>query len=278
MEPILKWAGGKRQCLNALRRFIPREEIIKGGYHYYEPFIGGGSVCFALDFPFVHINDLNTEIVNVYEVIRDNPEELIQVLKEHNLNHSSEYYYQIRALDRDPDYGKLSCVLKAARVIYLNRTCYNGLYRVNSKGFFNVPVGRYLHPNIVMEDRIRALHNYFTSNEIVITNQDFKTAVDAARSGDFVYFDPPYDYDDSGFTSYYQGGFSHDDTTRLKETCDELLDRGCTVLVSNNETKFISELFGDPRYRVFHLNANRSINSKGEKRKTAKEIIIFGRP
>lgn len=277
MEPILKWAGGKRQILNSLRRFVPVNDIIAGAHCYYEPFIGGGSLCFALSLPNVAINDLNPEVINVYQQIAAHPNQLIYKLRIHQTQHSEEYYYRVRGLDRQANYNQLSQIDKAARIIYLNRTCYNGLYRVNADGQFNVPLGRYENPDIVMEERIRALHDYFSTNHILITNQDFALAVQNATAGDFVYFDPPYDYDGSGFTTYMQGGFTHEDTTRLKELCDDLIERGCTVLISNNETQFVTNLFNEVQYRVFHIDANRSINSKGEKRKQAKEVIIYGR-
>lgn len=277
MEPILKWAGGKRQILNSLRRFVPVNDIINGAHCYYEPFIGGGSLCFSLGLPNVVINDLNPEIVNVYRQILTHPNQLIRQLQIYQNNHTVDYYYRVRAMDRQDDYRGLSPIIHAARIIYLNRTCYNGLYRVNSQGYFNVPIGKYENPDIVMEDRIRALHDYFANNHVIITNQDFATAVESAQVGDFIYFDPPYDYDGAGFTTYMQGGFTHNDTKRLKLLCDQLIGRGCTVLISNNETQFVTQLFNEPQYRIFRIDANRSINSKGNKRKDAKEVIIYGR-
>jgi DNA adenine methylase len=277
MEPVLKWAGGKRQLLSQLRNFVPIDEILNGNNCYYEPFVGGGSLCLSLELPNVVINDLNPEIVNVYEQILRNPDRLIAKLKAHKLNHSAEYYYKVREMDRLPSYSRLSPISKAARIIYLNRTCYNGLYRVNNKGQFNVPMGKYVNPDIVMESRIRQISEYLNTNNVIITNQDFSAAVQNAVAGDFIYFDPPYDYEKAGFTLYMQGGFSHNDTTRLKILCDELIGRGCIVMISNNETKFVTELFNDPRYVIYRVDANRSINSKGDKRRDAKEVIIYGR-
>lgn len=275
MEPILKWAGGKRQLLGALKSFVSIEHC--KATRYFEPFIGGGSLCFNLELPNIVINDLNPEIINVYQQIYDNPEQLILELKIHQQRHSKEYFYKVREWDRKQSFSKLSTVKRAARVIYLNRTCYNGLYRVNSLGQFNVPIGRYVNPDIVMEHRILDLHSYFHHNNVVFRNMDFADAVADAAMGDFIYFDPPYDYDVSGFTSYFCDGFSHNDTKRLKEVADTLVDRGCIVLISNNATQFVKSLFDDDRYSISYINANRSINSIGDNRKNAKEVLIYGK-
>lgn len=275
MEPILKWAGGKRQLLSELKELVPVEDCKKS--RYYEPFIGGGSLCFNLELPNIVINDLNPEIINVYQQIYDNPQQLIQELKMHSQEHCDEYFYKVRGLDRKPIYSRMSAVKKAARIIYLNRTCYNGLYRVNSLGQFNVPIGKYENPDIVMEQRILALNTYFHQANVEFRNMDFAEAVEDAQAGDFIYFDPPYDYDGNGFTSYVSEGFSHTDTQRLKEVADALVEKGCFVLISNNATQFVESLFNDPRYTIKYVNANRSINSIGDNRKNAKEVLIYGR-
>lgn len=275
MEPILKWAGGKRQLLAALKSFVPIDDCKTA--RYFEPFIGGGSLCFNLELPNIIINDLNPEIINVYQQVYNNPELLIAELKIHQQKHSKEYFYKVREWDRKPSFSKLSPLKRAARVIYLNRTCYNGLYRVNSLGQFNVPIGRYVNPDIVMEHRILELHSYFHNNNVVFRNMDFADAVADATMGDFIYFDPPYDYDVSGFTSYFSDGFSHNDTKRLKEVADVLIDRGCIVLISNNATQYVLSLFDDDKYTIKNISANRSINSIGSNRKNASEVLIYGR-
>lgn len=275
MEPILKWAGGKRQLLSELKEFVPVDDCKKA--RYFEPFIGGGSLCFHLELPNIIINDLNPEIVNVYLQIYHKPLQLIEELKKHSQQHSEEYYYKVREFDRKKSYSRLSAVKKAARIIYLNRTCYNGLYRVNSLGQFNVPIGKYENPDIVMEQRILALNTYFHQANVEFRNMDFAEAVEDAQAGDFIYFDPPYDYDGNGFTSYVCEGFSHTDTQRLKEIADVLIEKGCIVLISNNATQFVESLFNDPRYTIKYVNANRSINSIGDNRKNAKEVLIYGR-
>jgi len=274
MEPVLKWAGGKRKLLSSIKNYINREVI--EGHTLYEPFIGGGSLSFDLEYPNTVINDFNQEITNVYEQIKNNPEQLIDLLRIHQVNHCDEYYYQIRNLDRSPIYQEMDLVSKAARVIYLNKTCYNGLYRVNSRGYYNVPVGRYVNPDIVMENRIRAMHEYLFNNDITILTGDFEQSLHDVQPGDFVYFDPPYDYETSGFTSYVMNGFSREDLTRLRNVCDQLIANGVHVLISNNDTQFVNDLFGFDHYHIEHIEASRFINCDGKKRNKVKEVLIYG--
>ena len=274
MEPIMKWAGGKRQLLTDIERIIKIKDI--KGCTFYEPFVGGGAVFLKLEHPFVSINDINSELINVYLQIKENPHKLIRELKKHKENHGHDYYYMIRNLDRTKKYKKMSEVQEAARTIYLNRVCYNGLYRVNTKGEFNVPLGKYVNPEIVFEDKINEISKYLNSTNVTITNFDFEEAVKNAKSGDVVYFDPPYDYEGNGFTSYTCDGFSREDLERLKRTCDSLISKGCRVIVSNNDTSFVNKLFKDSKYKIEHVNAKRMINCKGQKRNSVKEIIIYG--
>ena len=165
MEPVLKWAGGKRQILEELHAVIPEERLIN--HTLYEPFVGGGSVFLSYAHNHVVINDSNKELINTYRQIKSHPLEVIDLLKEHEANHSKEYYYFIRNLERTSDYKKLSVVEKAARTIYLNRTCFNGLYRVNREGFFNVPIGNYKNPQIVREKQILEMSGYLKNNRVV---------------------------------------------------------------------------------------------------------------
>lgn len=278
MKPFLKWAGGKRQLLDVLLQYT--DNI--GDGRYFEPFIGGGSLFFALQRENSVINDFNPEIVNAYNVIKDSPEELIKLLKKHAKKNSSEYFYKVRELDRKESFNDFSPVEKAARTIYLNRTCYNGLYRVNSKGFFNVPFGRYKNPLICDEENIREISEYFNSNSISIRNLDFEAAVADAKDGDYIYFDPPYDYEDGkGFVGYIKEGFDHESLLRLKRVCDELISRNCRVLISNNDTEFVRATFNDDNFQIVYetvpLQTKRSINSNGSGRNTGKEVLIYGR-
>src|SRR5690606_25485579 len=237
---------------------------------YYEPFIGGGAVLFELQPKKAIINDFNEELINVYQIIKENPEELILDLKTHK--NESDYFYHLRALDREESFESMSNVKKASRVIYLNKTCYNGLYRVNNSGEFNSPYGRYKNPNIVNETTIRAVSKYLNANNITILNGDFETALEGIKKGDFVYFDPPYhpiSYS-SNFTGYIQGGFDIYEQVRLRDLCDELNKKGVSFLLSNSATQFIEDLYKD--YKISYVKANRSINSNAKKRGEIDEV------
>lgn len=275
MNPIIKWAGGKRQLLPALGKYINTDVL--GAGRYYEPFVGGGAMIFALKPQKATINDWNSELITVYRVIKSNPDALIEKLKEHAGNHSRDYYYAVRAQDRLKDFGSFSDIDVAARMIYLNRTCFNGLYRVNSKGFFNAPIGRNAGtPNIVMEDRIHEIHDYFQKNDITIMQGDYKVAVSEAKEGDLVYFDPPYDYDveGAGFTTYTSTGFDRNNLKELCSLCNALKAKGVKVVLSNNDTDFVNDLFKG--WNIEHVTATRMINCDGTARLNAKEVIIHG--
>ena len=268
MKPILKWVGGKTQLLNEIEKRIPKKFN-----NYFEPFIGGGAVCFNFEFDNASINDFNPELANLYNVIKTKPFELIQDLKKHK--NDSEYYYQIRALDRNKEiYNALLDIEKASRIIFLNKTCFNGLYRVNSKGEFNVPFGKYSNPKICDEENLLKLSNYFKIFDIKITNLDFEEALKEAEKDDFVYLDPPYEpiSETSSFTSYNANGFNQEEQKRLKKVCDELTKKGVKWLLSNSASPFILELYKD--YNIEFVKAKRSINSKGNKRGQINEILI----
>lgn len=267
IAPFLKWVGGKRQLMPVIKGLIPKEYNI-----YYEPFIGGGAVLFDLQPKRAVINDFNEELINVYKTIKEKPEELITDLKKH-IN-DSDYFYHIRALDRDDNYEKLSKIKKASRVIYLNKTCYNGLYRVNNSGEFNSPFGRYKNPNIVNETTIRAVSKYLNNNNITIINGDYEHALNGIKKGAFVYFDPPYHpvSASSNFTGYVQGGFDTSEQIRLKELCDKLTKKEVKFLLSNSATQFIEDLYSS--YGIKYVKANRSINSKAKKRGEVDEVLI----
>lgn len=271
LSPVLKWVGGKRQLLNNIIPMIP-----KNCSTYVEPFIGGGAVLFELQPKKAIINDFNSELINVYTVIRDYPEELIKELQFHEDNNTSEHFYAVREYDRKPEFfSQMTPVQKAARVIYLNKTCYNGLYRVNSAGQFNSPYGKYKNPNIVNETVIRAMSKYFKENNIVIKNEDFKEALKGLRRGAFVYLDPPYMpiSSSSSFTGYTENGFNEDKQRELKELCDKLDKKGIKFLQSNSDCEFIRELYSG--YRIKTIKAKRSINSKGNSRGEINEVLIY---
>lgn len=249
-------------------RYLP-----KGYNTYYEPFLGGGALFLALQPQQAVINDSNSELVNCYEVIREAVDELIECLKQHK--NEAAHYYAVREWDRSNHYRNRTPAERASRIIFLNRTCYNGLFRVNSQGQFNVPFGTYKNPNIVNEDVLRAVSHYLNLTKIKILNLDFQAAVEGAQAGDFVYFDPPYDpiSDTSSFTGYDVNGFSKHEQIRLKSTVDELADRGCKVLLSNAHTEFILSLYQN--YRIEKVTAARSINSNTLKRGKVEEVLVM---
>ena len=269
VSPILKWVGGKRQLLDSIEPLIPKCST------FYEPFIGGGAVLFSRQPDKAVINDLNPELINVYLTIKNEPKALIEKLKEHRDNSSEEYFYSIRALDRDKEvFENMMNVERAARIIYLNKTCYNGLFRVNSSGEFNSPWGRYKNPNITNETTINALHTYFNKANITIKCGDYREALKGIRKGAFIYFDPPYMpiSSSASFTGYTAGGFGEQEQIALKEQCDALNEKGIKFLVSNSSCPFIEELYKD--YIVEHVNAKRAINANPQKRGKIKEVLI----
>lgn len=270
VRPVVKWVGGKRQLIPEIEKYIP-EKIST----YYEPFLGGGAVFFYLQENKAVVNDVNQELINLYEVIRDDASGLIEDLKNHK--NSSEYFYRIRSLDRDKEkYDKLSKVERASRIHYLNKTCFNGLFRVNQQGEFNTPFGRYKNPDFINEANIKAVSRYLNKANIRFKCGDFEEAVKGIRKGAFVYFDPPYDpiSESSNFTGYDKGGFNRKEQIRLKKLCDNLDDRGVNFLLSNSSTDFILELYKDRDYKIEIVEARRAVNSKGNKRGKVDEILV----
>lgn len=269
VAPFLKWVGGKRQLIPSIVAHLPKN--IKE-YNYIEPFIGGGAILFYLQPQNAIINDLNKELINVYEVIKDNLDELILDLKNHK--NESDYFYQIRALDRNDNFKNLNPVRRASRIIYLNKTCFNGLYRVNNAGEFNAPFGRYKNPNIVNEPILKAVHKYLNSGNIEISNKDYSEILRGLDKKSFVYLDPPYHpiSENSNFTGYVQGGWNIFDQIDLKTACDELNKKGIKFLLSNSSSGFIKDLYKD--YKIFTIKANRAINSNGEDRGEVDEVLI----
>lgn len=269
VTPFLKWVGGKRQLMPTIVTHLPKNinELT-----YVEPFIGGGAVLFHLQPKNAIINDFNEELINVYEVIKNNLEELIEDLKKHK--NEPDYFYEIRSLDRNDNFKNLSKVERASRVIYLNKTCYNGLYRVNNAGEFNSPFGRYKNPNIVNEPTLKAVSKYLNSNNIVIRNGDYNDVLKTIDKNSFVYLDPPYHpiSESSNFTGYVQGGWDSFDQIRLREVCDELNAKGIKFLLSNSSAQFIKDQYA--KYKIEIVKANRAINSNGANRGEVDEVLI----
>lgn len=265
--PFLKWVGGKRQIMPVIVEHLPKN--IK---KYIEPFVGGGALLFHLQPKQAIINDFNSELINVYSVIKNNLEDLIVDLRRHE--NEPNYFYKIRGLDRTEEFVKLTAVERASRIIYLNKTCFNGLYRVNNSGEFNSPFGRYKNPNIVNEPTLKAVSQYLNNNDIQLRNVDYEQILLEADKNSFVYLDPPYHpiSESSNFTGYVQGGWSPSDQERLREACDELTKRGIKFLQSNSSTDFIKEQYKD--YSIYTVKANRFINSDAGKRGEIEEVLI----
>ena len=266
-KPFVKWAGGKNQLLSELLRLMPQNYNT-----YIEPFVGGGALFFKIKPQKAIINDYNAELINVYRVIKYNVEELIKSLKKHK--NTKEYYYKIRNIDRDKNkYRLLSPIEKASRFIFLNKTCYNGLYRVNSKGQFNVPFGNYKNPNFIEEENLKKCSNVLKN--VIILNDDFEIIKEYIQENDFVYFDPPYMpiSKTSSFTSYTHNGFSKEDQIRLKKLCDFLTKHNVYFMLSNSYNNFILELYKN--YKINIVYANRAINCKANGRGKIKEVIII---
>lgn len=271
-KPFVKWAGGKRQLIPILNQNLPESFGT-----YYEPFLGGGALLFHIltdkNGQKCSISDLNSDLVLAYTTIRDRIDALIISLKNHEKNYqknSESYYYSMR------ESNPRSAIEKTSRLIFLNRTCFNGLYRVNSKGKFNVPLGKYSNPNIVNEENLRAVSHILQSSRISINCRDFEAVLRDAKKGDLVYFDPPYQPVSStaNFTSYTNKDFTYDDLTRLAELCLKLDSRGCKVLLSNSDSKEVADIFSKSPWKITKIEANRSINSNSKKRTGHFELLI----
>ena len=271
-KPFVKWAGGKRQLIPILNENLP-----KTFGTYFEPFLGGGALLFHMLTERTGqkciISDLNSDLVLSYTTIRDRVESLITSLKNHERNYqkdSKSYYYSIR--ESNPK----NQIEKTSRLIFLNRTCFNGLYRVNSKGKFNVPLGKYTNPNIVNEDNLRSVSHILQSSKVNIQCRDFEAVLRDAKKGDLVYFDPPYQpvSNTANFTSYTNKDFTFDDLSRLAELCMTLDSKGCKVLLSNSNSKEVVDMFPTKHWIISKIQANRSINSNSKKRTGHFELLI----
>jgi DNA adenine methylase len=271
-KPFVKWAGGKRQLIPILNQNLPESFGT-----YYEPFLGGGALLFHIltdkNGQKCSISDLNSDLVLAYTTIRDRIDALITSLKNHEKNYqkdSESYYYSIR------ESNPRSEIEKTSRLIFLNRTCFNGLYRVNSKGKFNVPLGKYSNPNIVNEENIRTVSHILQSSRTAIKCRDFEAVLRDAKKGDLIYFDPPYQpvSATSNFTSYTTKDFTYDDLTRLAELCLKLDSRGCNVLLSNSDSQEVADIFAKNPWKITRIAANRSINSNSKKRTGHFELLI----
>ena len=264
--PFLKWVGGKRQLVPVISKFIP-----SGITRLVEPFMGGGAVFFTGNYNNGWLNDVNDELVNCYQIVKHQPEALIESLSHHIYEKS--YYLKIRALDRQADGLRgLSEVERASRFIYLNRTGFNGMYRVNAKGQFNVPFGRYTNPRICDAEGLYACSEHLQNCQLSCL--DFETVLDSTQSGDFVYLDPPYIplSDTSYFTSYSTAGFSFSDQERLAQAVRRLDSRGISFVLSNSFSPQLETLYSG--FQFHQVEAARNINARGDGRKAISEYIV----
>lgn len=272
LQPFLKWVGGKRQIIPQIKKYIPENYN-----RYFEPFVGGGALFFDLEPKTAYINDINKILVSAYRNIKNHSDEIIKKLEdlqkifyEKNNEERKIYFYEIRDIFNNMDYDSF---LKTSYTIFLNKTCYNGMYRENLKGQFNVPFGRYKNPKILDEKNILAVSKLLQN--VTITNYSFEKAVEDAKRGDFIYFDPPYHPISitSNFTSYSNSGFIKENQRELRDVFEDLDKRGCFVMLSNSDTIFIREIYKE--YTQKKVTTGRLINCKAAGRGKINELLIL---
>ena len=272
-KPFVKWAGGKGGLLDCILPLVPKEFNA-----YFEPFLGGGALFFALQhrgaLTSITLSDKNAELINAYQAIKQNPHKVLRELESLQKSHSKEQFYHIRNLDRSTDFANLDLFFRAGRFIYLNKTCFNGLCRYNARGEFNTPMGSYKNPKIYDEALILGAHNALQNAQIL--SDDFERVCEVAQRGDFVYFDPPY-FPLNKTSSFvgYTDSFLQDEQLRLCKAFKILESRGVKVLQSNSNTEFIRELYKD--FEIIEVKAKRVINCKGDKRGEISELLIKGK-
>jgi|AntRauTorckE6833_2_1112554.scaffolds.fasta_scaffold07099_2 DNA adenine methylase len=270
-KPFLKWAGGKRQLLSQYDEYFPKDFNT-----FFEPFVGGGAVFFHFLPKKAHLNDVNKDLINAYKAIKNDLGELTTILKELEEDYldkgkvaRKKFFYSMRDRYNSLEKGDVE---RTALLFFLNKTCFNGMYRVNNSGGFNVPHGRYKNPTILDEKTLESVSSSLRNTKL--TSVDFKKAVKNAKKGDFVYFDPPYDpVKKDSFTDYSKNGFDKEDQIRLRDTFAELDKKGCLVMLSNSYTDFIKDIYGE--YRIETVQAGRSINSDADGRGKVKEVVIL---
>ena len=272
VKPFVKWAGGKRKLLPQIKEYFPSKIN-----NYYEPFVGGGAVFLNMQLSHPIINDFNGELINTYLAVKNDVDSLIYLLKKHKVNNSSDYYYQIRAWDRTGELQKRSNTERAARFIYLNKTGFNGLFRVNSKGQFNVSYNSHQkNPAIFNEEVLHAVSLYLNKSNATILNGDYYDAIKNAKKGDFVYLDPPYasvSEDKQSFTGYTSNGFGIEEQKRLRDVFDELTNRGVNVMLSNSKVPLIEDLYKKYQETTKIVAAARTINPHGHGK--TEEVLIM---
>jgi DNA adenine methylase len=275
-HPFIKWAGGKSRLITQIKYFLPNHFN-----NYFEPFVGSGALFFYLinvgkvnKNSSIQLSDINVELINAYRVIKCSLTELINQLKQNEkeyLNDPQHFYYKLRNENIE-----FNSIKKAARFITLNKTCYNGLYRVNKKGLFNVPFGRYNNPKICDIENLTKVNKILNSINTDIENYDYQNIITKVKEDDFIYIDPPYHplNKTSNFTNYTVFGFDTNQQKRLANFFNELDKRKCKIILSNSDTIFIRDLYSQFKENIIPLKALRSINSNSEKRKNHDELII----
>ncbi len=271
ITPFVKWAGGKRQLKNEIKQRMPKKFN-----SYFEPFVGGGALLMELQNEKNTISDVNSQLIGTYKSVRDNPDELMNLLDMHENNHKinpKEYYYKIRSLDQHDSWKKTDTIEKSAIFIYLNKTCFNGLYRLNSSGYFNVPFNNKLTIKLYERSNIICLSR-FLNQKVNIFEEDFETVSQKAKPGDFIFFDPPYDLlNKTTFDKYNKDRFGVKGQKRLAKVAHKLREKGCYVMITNHNTELINDLYKDFKRDV--VVARRNINSNSKKRMGI-ETIIYG--
>lgn len=268
VKPIVQWVGGKRQLLPIIKKFLP--DNIE---YYCEPFLGGGALFFDIQPTSGIVNDINKDLIEMYEVVKYDVDILIDLLRSYE--NTKEFYYFIRALDRDIDtYKCMSKIDRASRLIYLNKTCYRALFRVNKKGQFNSPYGYYKNVDIVNEETLRAVSKYLNNSDIQFYHEDYSIIFDKLPSNSFVYIDPPYDVPQTGTNSawYVKDAFDRNEQIRLYENCKKLDSKGIKFMVSNYATDFIKDLYRE--YNITVVQSRPSIRSDITKGAMVDEVII----
>lgn len=273
IKPFLKWVGGKRQLINEIEDKLSMINF----NDYYEPFVGGGALFMHLQNKNTIINDYSKELVDAYLTIKNQPEKLMKKLDEHIKNHRKnpeEYYYYMRNMDRESNWNRKTKLTKTARLMYLNKTCFNGLYRVNSNGYFNVPFNGKTDVNLYDRDNVLNLSKFLGNGNVQIYNGDFEKACKNAKAGDLIFFDPPYDLLKADtFEAYTKDGFGVEGQKRLSNLAHQLKAKGCYVMLTNHNTELINNLYRD-EFKIHPVNVKRLINSNASNR-TGVETIIY---
>jgi DNA adenine methylase len=267
--PFIKWVGGKSKLLPEILGRAPTDFG-----RYFEPFIGGGAVFFKLRAPAAVLSDLNPDLVGTYQAVRDDVEGVIRAAHQHRELHDEGYYYATRARWNAGEFHH-TLAARAAAFLYLNKTCFNGLWRVNKKGEFNVPMGRYANPTVCDPLALRAAS--LALRRTVIQTASYEAVLDDAGAGDFVYFDPPYDpaSDTADFTAYTSSEFGRPAQGRLAEVFRELDSRGCAVMLSNNDTPYVRSLYAG--FKIDRVMCARAINSRADARGMVPEVLVTNR-